>query len=91
MSGTPYILLRPAHLTTYHPVQRHASPWRPSLIPPLQASEDLDKSAACNDQVVAIWATALNAVVLGLVDTASGRPPPPQVNSGTAPAVVHNY
>ncbi|KXZ56998.1 FAP146 protein [Gonium pectorale] len=31
-----------------------------------QASGDLDKAASCNDQVVAIWAAALNAVVLGL-------------------------
>ncbi len=40
-----------------------------------QSSGDLDKAASCNDQVVAIWATALNAVVLGLVDGAPGGQP----------------
>ncbi|KAG2484101.1 hypothetical protein HYH03_017053 [Edaphochlamys debaryana] len=39
-----------------------------------QSSGDLDKAASCNDQVVAIWAAALNAVVLGLVDEGGSRP-----------------
>ncbi|KAG2442496.1 hypothetical protein HXX76_002582 [Chlamydomonas incerta] len=40
-----------------------------------QSSGELDKAASCNDQVVAIWATALNAVVLGLADGGGGAQP----------------
>ncbi|PNH12392.1 Zinc finger MYND domain-containing protein 12 [Tetrabaena socialis] len=47
-----------------------------------KASADLDRAASCNDQVVAIWAAALNAVVLGLVDSGAGRPPPGQLPVG---------
>ncbi|GFR40421.1 hypothetical protein Agub_g995 [Astrephomene gubernaculifera] len=47
-----------------------------------QSAGDPDKAASCNDQVVAIWATALNAVVLGLVDSGSGRPAPVQLPVG---------
>ncbi|GLC38926.1 hypothetical protein PLESTB_000462100 [Pleodorina starrii] len=40
-----------------------------------QSSGDMDKAASCNDQVVAIWAATLNAVVLGLTDPAAASGP----------------
>jgi hypothetical protein len=33
----------------------------------------MDKAASCNDQVVAIWAATLNAVVLGITESGAGR------------------
>ncbi|EFJ51977.1 hypothetical protein VOLCADRAFT_103179 [Volvox carteri f. nagariensis] len=40
-----------------------------------QAAGELEKAASCNDQVVAIWAATLNAVVLGITESGgAGRP-----------------
>ncbi|GIL43251.1 hypothetical protein Vafri_1046 [Volvox africanus] len=40
-----------------------------------QSAGDIEKAASCNDQVVAIWAATLNAVVLGLTEAGgAGRP-----------------